>query len=161
VTYEPLQVVPIGHVVNDVHEVSDDYWGGVSSIIRLDAERFPPSTVQGLGEFSHLLVTFHFHLIDPAQVHLGARSPRDNPGWPATGTFVHRNMKRPNRLGVSFPRLLSIDGLDLHVQDLDAVDGTPVIDVAPFFREFGPQGPTHQPAWPTEMLLDYWASRDR
>lgn len=154
---EPIEVVPVAHVVSGRKEPTDDFWGGTQSIIRIDPGRFPVETVQGLDEFSHLVVVFHFHLVPPSEVHLGARSPRNNPDWPATGTFVHRNMRRPNRLGISFPRLLKVDGLDLHVEDLDAVDGTPVIDIAPWFKEFGPRGEVRQPAWPTEMLKDYWA----
>lgn len=155
---ESLEVEPIATVVGGRTEPTDDFWGGTRSVIRIDAERFPVDTVKGLDEFSHLVVVFRFHLIDPSQVHLGARSPRNNPDWPETGTFVHRNMRRPNRLGISFPRLLKVDGLDLHVEDLDAVDGTPVVDIAPWFREFGPRGEVRQPNWPTEMLADYWAS---
>lgn len=88
-----------------------------------------------------------------------ARSPRNNPAWPAIGTFVHRNHSRPNQLAVSFPRLLQIVGLDLHVADLDAIDGTPVYDLAPYFKEMGPRGEIREPAWPGEMLKDYWSAR--
>ncbi|MGW2597108.1 SAM-dependent methyltransferase [Streptomyces klenkii] len=153
---DPITVEPVATVVGGRTEPTDDYWGGTESIIRIDPDRFPAEIVQGLEEFSHLVVVYRFHLIAPSEVHLGARSPRNNPDWPRTGTFVHRNMKRPNRLGMSFPRLLKVDGLDLHVTDLDAIDGTPVIDIAPWFEEFGPRGQTRQPAWPGQMLENYW-----
>nr|WP_283247669.1 TrmO family methyltransferase [Streptomyces sp. I05A-00742] len=84
------------------------------------------------------------------------RCCRNNPEWPTTGTFVHRNHRRPAQIATSFPRLLGVDGRDLHVTDLDAVDGTPVIDIAPYFQEMGPRGPVREPAWPSEMLQDYW-----
>jgi hypothetical protein len=67
----------------------------------------------------------------------------------ATGPPWHRNMKRPNRLGYAYPRLLAVDGLGLQVQDPDAINGTPVIDIAPWFAEFGPQGEVHQPTGPS------------
>jgi tRNA (Thr-GGU) A37 N-methylase len=70
---------------------------------------------------------------------------------------VHRNHRRPNQLAISFPRLLGVDGLDLHVTDLDAINGTPVYDLAPYFKEMGPRGDVCEPAWPGEMLMDYWA----
>lgn len=76
------------------------------------------------------------------------------------GIFGHRNMRRRNWLGISRCRLLSVDGLDLHVEGLDAVEGTPVLDIKPWFEEMGPRGKTHQPAWPTEMLTDYYAAAD-
>ena len=65
-------------------------------------------------------------------------------------------MRRLNWIGVSRCRLLKVDGLDLHVEDLDAVDGTPVLDVKPRFAEFGPRGEVHQASWTTEMLTNYF-----
>ncbi|MFE0421816.1 SAM-dependent methyltransferase [Streptomyces sp. NPDC058953] len=152
---QELKISPVGIVVGGRTEPTDDRWTG-DAVIRLDPA-FPAEVVQGLAEFSHLVVVWHFHLASPDDVALHARSPRNDPRWPATGTFVHRNHRRPNQLAQSFPRLLSVDGLDLHVTDLDAVDGSPVYDLAPYFREMGPRGPVHQPAWPGEMLTDYWA----
>lgn len=69
-------------------------------------------------------------------------------------------MRRVNWLGVSRCNLLKVDGLDLHVEDLDAVDGTPVIDIKPWFDVMGPRGAVHEPAWPSEMLDLYYAPTD-
>ncbi|MBG0818432.1 SAM-dependent methyltransferase [Planomonospora sp. ID82291] len=151
---DSLTILPIGTVVGGRTEPTDDHWSG-TAIIRLNAD-FPLEVVQGLEEFSHLLVVWHFHRAAPEDVALHARSPRGNPAWPATGTFVHRNHRRPNQLAQSFPRLVKVDGLDLHVTDLDAIDGTPVYDLAPYFIEMGPRGAVREPAWPGEMLTDYW-----
>ncbi|MEV6670370.1 SAM-dependent methyltransferase [Streptomyces sp. NPDC051162] len=157
-TGQAIQVVPVAHVVGGRVEPTDDYWGGTQAIIRIDGDRFPPQATRGLDEFSHLEIVFHFHLTDPADLNLAARRPRDNPDWPEVGTFGHRNMRRFNRLGVSRCRLLKVDGLDLHVEDLDAVDGTPVIDIKPWFEEMGPRGEVRQPAWTGEMLSSYFAT---
>lgn len=155
------EVEPIATVVGGHTWVQDDYQGGIKSIIRFD-ESYPLETLQGIGEFSHLTVVWHFHLASPEDVQLHARSPRGNPHWPATGTFVHRNHRRPNQLAVSYPRLLDVQGRDLVVTDLDAVDGTPVLDLAPYFEQMGPRGAVRQPAWPGEMLDPaYWADAGR
>ncbi|WP_398919217.1 hypothetical protein [Streptomyces sp. 2132.2] len=53
------------------------------------------------------------------------------------------------------PHLVKVDGMDLHVADLDAIDGTPLYDVAPCFQEMRPRGQVRGPSWPTEMLPDY------
>lgn len=151
-----IDVETVAHVINDRAAVSDDYWGGIPSIIRL-RDDLPESTLAGLDEFSHLQVVFKFHLASPVDVHLGARSPRNDPRWAPSGTFAHRNHRRPAQIGISHPRLVKIDGRDIHVLDLDAVNGTPVIDIAPWFTQFGPRGEIHQPTWPEEMLADYWA----
>ncbi|MEV6683932.1 SAM-dependent methyltransferase [Streptomyces sp. NPDC051130] len=152
-----LQIEQIATVVGGHTTVADDYQGGVESVIRLD-DRFPLETLQGLDEFSHLTVLWHFHKASPDDVQLHARSPRGDTRWPATGTFVHRNHRRPNQLATSYPRLLRVVGRDLHVTDFDAVDGTPVYDIAPYFEQMGPRGQVCQPAWPQEMLEpNYWA----
>jgi len=158
-TDQPMQVEPIAHVVGGRIEPTDDYWGATQAIIRIDATRFDTDAIAGLDEFSHLEVIFRFHLTDPSDLNLGARRPRDNPHWPAVGIFGHRNMRRINWLGVSRCRLIRIDGLDLYVEELDAVDGTPVLDIKPWFREFGPRGEVKQAAWSTEMLRDYFGTR--
>jgi tRNA (Thr-GGU) A37 N-methylase len=154
---EVFEVAPIAHVVGGRIEPTDDYWGGNRSIIRIDDPRFSQDATVGLGEFSHLEVVFRFHLTDLTDLNFGARRPRDNPDWPEVGVFGHRNMRRINWLGVSRCRLLEVDGLDLHVEELDAVDGTPVLEIKPWFNEFGPRGRISQPRWPTEMLRDYFA----
>jgi tRNA (adenine37-N6)-methyltransferase len=153
---QTLEITPIGVVVGGRAEPTDDHWTE-TAIIRLNPG-FPAEVVQGLEEFSHLLVVWHFHRAAPGDVALHARRPRDNPAWPATGTFAHRNHRRPNQLAQSFPRLLKVEGLDLHVADLDAVDGSPVYDLAPYFIEMGPRGEVREPGWPAEMLKDYWGN---
>jgi tRNA (Thr-GGU) A37 N-methylase len=158
---EVFEVVPVAHVIGGRTEPTDDYWGGTRSVIRVDGTRFTTDATKGLDAFSHLEILFRFHLTDPTDLNLGARRPRGNPDWPEVGTFGHRNMRRLNWCGVSRCRLLKVDGLDLHVEDLDAVDGTPVLDIKPWFAEFGPRGDIHQPPWTTEMLQDYFAPAER
>ncbi|MFQ6229861.1 TrmO family methyltransferase [Nocardia sp. NPDC002869] len=155
-TDEVFEVVPVAHVIGGRREPTDDHWAGTESIIRLDGDRFTEESVQGLEDFSHLEVVFRFHLTDQTDLNFGARSARDNPDWPKVGIFGHRNMRRLNWLGVSRTRLLRIDGLDLHVAELDAVDGTPILDVKPWFTEFGPRGEVRQAPWSTEMLKNYF-----
>ena len=71
--------------------------------------------------------------------------------------FAQRAKMRPNRLGVSSCRLLGVEGLDLRVRGLDAVDGTPVLDVKPYVREFEPPpSDVRQPAWVGELMVQYW-----
>ena len=155
---ESFSVEPLAYVVGGRTEPTDDYWGGVRSIIRIDSTRFGPDAVAGLEDFSHLEIVFRFHLTDSTDLNLGARRARDNPEWPAVGIFGHRNMRRLNWLGVSRCRLIKVDGLDLHVEELDAVDGTPVLDIKPWFQEFGTRGEIKQAAWSQEMLVEYFAS---
>jgi tRNA (Thr-GGU) A37 N-methylase len=91
-------------------------------------------------------------------VQTAARHPRGNTEWPKVGIFAQRAKMRPNRIGVTTCRLLEVDGLTLRVQGLDAIDGTPVVDLKPYMREFGPRGDVRQPQWSTELMAGYWST---
>jgi tRNA-Thr(GGU) m(6)t(6)A37 methyltransferase TsaA len=151
-----MDVTPIGYVVGGRTEPVDDDWDAETATIRLDGARFTPDALKGLDAFSHLEVVYRFHLVDEDNVHTGARRPRGNPDWPEVGIFAQRGKDRPNRLGVSVCRIETVDGLDLHVRGLDAVDGTPVLDLKPAMREFLPRGELRQPAWASELMAGYW-----
>jgi tRNA (adenine37-N6)-methyltransferase len=150
-----ISLEPIGEVVGGRSTLDDDKWGAVESIIRLDVDRFESDVVTGLDACSHLCVVFQFHLVDETDIVFVARHPRGNPDWPKVGMFAQRAKMRPNRLGVSNCALVAVHDLDLHVRGLDAIDGTPVLDVKPVFRQFEPaQG--RQPTWATELMQEYY-----
>ena len=151
-------VAAIGRVVSARAGRRDDDWGGVESLIRLDGDRFTPAALAGLDEFSHVEVIFLFDRFDEEQVTTGSRHPRGNEAWPRVGIFAQRASSRPNRLGVTTCELLAVDGLDVRVRGLDAIDGTPVLDIKPHVREFEPRSAVRQPAWITELMAGYWGS---
>ena len=129
--HQPVTLRPIGVVRGGREAAEDDHWGDVEAVIELDPERVDETAAEGLQEFSHLEIVYLFHLVDETGVTTGARRPRGNPDWPEVGILAQRAKARPNRLGVSRCRLLEVDGLRLRVADLDAIDGTPVLDVKP------------------------------
>lgn len=152
-----ISLRPIGRVSNDRYDLDLDRWGGVESTIELDAGLFDPAALRGLEEFSHLEVIYHLDRIPLEAVHRGARHPRNDPRWPEVGIFAQRAAARPNRLAVTRCRLLGIAGLRLRVTGLDAVNGTPVLDIKPYLREFGPAGEVRQPPWATELMHGYFS----
>ena len=99
---------------------------------------------------------FYFHGVPDAKIETGARHPRGRTDWPLVGIFAQRGKNRPNRLGLCACKILSVSGLNIEVQGLDAIDGTPVLDLKPVMREFLPRGELTQPAWATELMRDYW-----
>jgi tRNA-Thr(GGU) m(6)t(6)A37 methyltransferase TsaA len=151
-------VQPVGSVTSSRGEPIDDDWDGVTASISLDGERFGPEALEGLETFSHVEVVYLFDRVDPAAVATGSRHPRGNADWPRVGIFAQRAKDRPNRLGVSICRLLGVDGLTLRVAGLDAIDGTPVLDIKPYLSEFAPRGDVHQPSWTRELMAGYWSS---
>lgn len=150
-------LVPVAVVRGGRAEVRDDDWDAERATIVLDGGRFDADALAGLDDFSHLEVVSLFDRVDPGGVETGARHPRGNAAWPRVGIFAQRAKDRPNRLGVSRCVLERVDGLTLHVAGLDAVDGTPVLDIKPYMSEFGPRGDVRQPAWSRELMAGYWA----
>jgi tRNA-Thr(GGU) m(6)t(6)A37 methyltransferase TsaA len=148
-------IEPVGRVIGGRKEAYEDNWRDVTALIRV-ADYLPLHATLGLSDFSHLEVVFLFDRLDPSKINTAARHPRGDPSYPVVGIFASRGPNRPNRLGVSRCRLLRVDGRDLHVADLDALDGTPVLDIKPYLREFGPAGPVTQPAWATDLMRRYY-----
>jgi tRNA (adenine37-N6)-methyltransferase len=154
---------PVGWVHSSEH-ISDqgsreDYWGDVVSEIHLDEKTFTPDALEGLSEFSHVEVLFYLHGVSETSVVSGRRHPRSNPNWPQVGIFAQRGKARPNRIAATVCRLLSVEGLTLKVQGLDAFNGSPVLDIKPVFAEFTPErNEIRQPEWSHELMADYFAS---
>lgn len=153
---EDINVRPVGTVVGGRSEPVDDNWASVRSMIRIDADQFGEESVAGLEAFSHLEVVYHFDQVDRAKIATGARHPRNREDWPKVGVFAQRGKNRPNLIGVSRCRIIEVDGFDIHVTDLDAIDGTPVLDVKPYMTEFAPIGDVRQPEWATELMRAYY-----
>jgi tRNA (adenine37-N6)-methyltransferase len=154
VTYE---VTPIGWVRSWRSEAIDDDWDTVDAEIELDPQRLGADAVAGLDAFSHVEVVFVFDQVEESQITTGARHPRGNPDWPEVGILAQRAKMRPNRIGVTACKLVGVAGLTVKVAGLDAIDGTPVLDLKPVMNEFLPRGEISQPAWAAELMSGYWS----
>lgn len=152
-----MVIEPIGFVKNSRKAVEDDYWGAVVSEIVIN-ETPGAEAILGLEDFSHAEVIFVFHLVDEKKIVTGARHPRNNPDYPKVGIFAQRGKNRPNRLGLTTVKILKREGNVLSVTGLDAIDGTPIIDIKPILKEFLPQEEIRQPQWATEIMQNYWKS---
>ncbi|MEY2398309.1 MAG: tRNA (adenine37-N6)-methyltransferase [Actinomycetota bacterium] len=151
-----LGITPIGYVRGGRVEAIDDDWGDVECTIELDADQFGPDVLAGLDAFSHVEIVYIFHLVADEEIETGARHPREREDWPLVGIFSQRGKGRPNRVGTTTCEIVSIDGLSLRVRGLDAIDGTPVIDIKPFMTAFAPRSAVREPVWAKELMADYW-----
>ncbi|MDN3904870.1 SAM-dependent methyltransferase [Arthrobacter sp. YD2] len=151
-----LRMEAIGAVSSSRSEVLDDDWDSENAVISLDPALFTEEALWGLAEFSHAEILFVFDQVPESKIERGARRPRGNTDWPLVGIFAQRGKNRPNRIGSTVVRIESVDGLSMKVSGLDAVDGTPVLDIKPFMAEFGPRGAVIQPRWATELMRGYW-----
>ena len=145
----------IATVRNARDDLADDDWGDVVSIIEL-APHVAPESIAGLEDFSHVEVLFLFDRVPDDEIEYLARHPRGNPAWPKVGIFAQRGKNRPNRLGACIAEIIKRDGRSLHVKGLDAINGTPVLDLKPVMNEFLPRTHVRQPQWATELMAQYW-----
>ena len=115
---------PVAQVRGGRLQPEDDSWDREVAEIVL-APRFGPEALAGLSDFSHLEVIFHFDQVAESEINTGARHPRGRTDWPLVGIFAQRGRNRPNRIGVSICRLLSVEGTRLKVRGLDAWTARP------------------------------------
>jgi tRNA-Thr(GGU) m(6)t(6)A37 methyltransferase TsaA len=156
---ETIVLTPIGYVQNARQVLADDEWGEVVSTVEL-VDSLPAEALDGIETFSHVEVIFYFHRVEENSIVTAARHPRNNPAWPRVGIFAQRGKNRPNRLGATVARVVRRDGRTLLLAGLDAVDGTPVLDIKPVMREFLPREPVVQPEWATALMENYWGQGD-
>jgi tRNA (adenine37-N6)-methyltransferase len=153
-----IVLTQLGQVRAPRTEAVDDFWGNTISTIELDSSTFTPDAVQGLTDFSHLLVVYYLDKVPDETVLWSAGHPRGNNGWPRVGIFAQRKKDRPNKIGVSICELLEVNGLTLKVKALDAIEGTPILDIKPHVKEFNPDSSkVRQPTWMSELMQDYYA----
>ena len=150
-----FQVHPIGTVKCAVNEMSQGNWATVDSEIHLDPEYAPG--LQGLEGFSHVLVVF---FLDRAQGFDLAkqllRRPRGMEDLQALGVFAQRTKFRPNPIGVTAVKLLGIEGNVVRVRGLDALDGTPVLDLKPYMPPFDRMEDVSMPPWVGRFIEGYF-----
>jgi len=149
-----IELSPIGTVKNSRKAAFDDNWENVISEIEL-ADYIPSEAFDGISDFSHLEIIYYFDkVISPNIIFSG--HPRENPTYPSVGIFSQRKKDRPNRIGICTVQLLEHYHRTIIVKYLDAIDGTPVIDIKPVFKEYQPKGEIKQPFWVADLMKNYW-----
>jgi tRNA (adenine37-N6)-methyltransferase len=132
-----LSMTPIGKV-----ELQKDG----SSILRISPPFVPG--LRGLDGFSHVQVLYWFDRNDtPEKRAILQVHPRNNPDNPLTGVFACRAPVRPNLIGLSVCRIVSVTGDAVRVEGLDAFDQTPLVDLKPFIPPDEPTRDIRLPAW--------------
>ncbi len=153
-----ISIRPIGAVCSSRKLVKDDDWDSEKMYVELDSSQFSEEALAGLLDFSHAEIIFYMDRVEPAKIETSARHPRGNLEWPKVGIFAQRGKNRPNQIGTTICKIVGIQGRVIYLEGLDAIDGTPVLDIKPWVAEFGPRGPTVQPKWISELMQGYWKS---
>lgn len=148
-----MQLQPIGFVKSPITEGIDCNWGEVKSEIHI-SESFS-SGLNGLNDFSHVIVVFYMH---KASVNLETdlvRHPQGRVDMPLIGIFAQRAKHRPNPIGVTSVPIISVESNVITVKGLDAIDGTPVLDIKPYFPIFD-RVDAKTPMWVDELMKGYF-----
>ena len=149
-----ITINPIGKVHCPVTLMSQGNWAQVVSEIHLEPAL--AGGLQGLEGFSHVLVVFWLDQIrafDPAKQLL--RKPRGMEDMHALGVFAQRTKYRPNPIGVTAVELVGIRDHVVSVRGLDALEGTPVLDVKPYIDAFDRKDVT-MPSWVAHVMEGYF-----
>lgn len=126
----PYQLRPVGRVRSPLADPADAPRQGDEGAPDAWIE-FDEGVAEGLADLQAGTDVIVLTWLDRARRDVLAVHPRDDPGRPLTGVFATRSADRPNPVGLHRVRVLAIDGTRLAVRPLEAVDGTPVIDVKP------------------------------
>ncbi len=148
-----ILIRPIGFVTNKRFEKSDKNWSAIESQIELTSE-FDSESLEGIESFSHLEILYYFHKSE--KEFKGSEHPRGDKKYPKVGIFAQRKKDRPNHIGTTIVNLIRREEKIVIVSNLDAIDGTPVLDIKPVFKEYLPKGNVKQPDWTNALMKEYW-----
>lgn len=149
-----MKFKPIGVVKSVVKEQIDEGWGEVISQIVLKKKY--TAGLEGLKNFSHILVIFHMH---EAKFDLQkdlVRRPQGRKDMPQIGIFAQRAKHRPNPIGITAVKLMEFRKNVLRVKGLDAINGTPVLDIKPYFPQFDRISRPLVPSWVKRLMKNYF-----
>jgi tRNA (adenine37-N6)-methyltransferase len=149
-----IEVTPIGFVKNSRKEPVDDNWETIIAEIEI-ADHIPAESLNNISDFSHLEIIYYFNKVKKNDIVFSGR-PRGNPNYPLVGIFGQRKKDRPNQIGLTTVELLEHNGRTIKVKFLDAIDGTPILDIKPVFKEFQPKTEIKQPIWVADLMKNYW-----
>jgi tRNA-Thr(GGU) m(6)t(6)A37 methyltransferase TsaA len=149
-----MNLATIGTVRSAAVDAIDEGWGEVESAIHVD-EEFARG-LDGIEQFSHVLVVFWMHEAEFKAERDLVRRPRGRRDMPEAGIFAQRARHRPNPIGITAVRLLGREGNVVRVRGLDAIDGTPVLDIKPYVPVYDRVGDAVVPAWMDALMEGYF-----
>lgn len=149
-----MNIQAIGIVKSPVKQPVDENWGEVIAEVELKSSLARGLT--GIEQFSHAIVVFLMHQYSfPPATDL-VRRPRERADMPEVGIFAQRAKHRPNPIGVTAVELIEVRGNVLVVKGLDAIDGTPVLDIKPYVPVFDSRPNAVVPEWIERLMEGYF-----
>jgi tRNA-Thr(GGU) m(6)t(6)A37 methyltransferase TsaA len=143
ITYHPIGTIHTPFKSREGMPIQPTGAQGIRGRIEID-----PAFEAGLDDlegFSHIFLLYHLHLSDGYSLTVTPFMD-DTP----RGVFATRAPRRPNSIGLSIVRLVSVAGPTLHVEGVDVVDGTPLLDLKPYIPSLNPPDETVRIGWLTD-----------
>jgi len=150
---EKIVLTPIGTVKNSVKNRKDSSWGDDVSLIILDEQY--KCGLKGLENFSHAVILFHLDKAKYEKERHLQRHPQNRDDMPLVGIFSQRGKDRPNRIGITSVEIVSVEEGILAVKGLDAIDGTPVLDIKPYYPAYDKKNAS-VPEWVDRVMEHYF-----
>ena len=149
-----MQIEPVGVVRSPVKEALDEHWGDVIAEIHVRPELAPG--LKGIEQWSHVMVVYSMHeaRFDPGRDLV--YQPRGREDMPELGVFAQRERVRPNGIGVSAAEIVRVTEGVLTVRRLDAIDGTPVLDIKPWAEVYDNVSGALTPIWFLRLMQGYF-----
>jgi tRNA-Thr(GGU) m(6)t(6)A37 methyltransferase TsaA len=141
-----ISLKPIGIVRNKVRQPPRSPYDLNKVVSEIEIDQSLTEALDNLDEFSHIIILYWMHKVTteppPTKVH-----PKGKLELPLVGLFATRSPKRPNPIGKATVRLIKCEGNVLTVKGLDAIDGTPVIDIKPYLPRHDSVARAKAPWW--------------
>jgi len=129
ITLRPIGVIHSPHRRTEETPIQPVYARGIKGTAEIFDEYV--GGLRDLGGFSHIYLIYHFHKAKPSRL-IVKPFLEDTPH----GVFATRAPCRPNPIGFSVVRLVKVEGNVLHLEDVDVLDGTPLLDIKPYIPRF-------------------------
>ena len=143
-----MNLTPIGFVKNNITEPKREDWKTVTSEIIINEDL--KEALSRIDEFSHIIVIYWMHKLPPSQHSVIKVHPKGNQNLPLVGVFASRSPARPNPIGITTVKLMERQDNVLKVTGLDAIDGTPVLDIKPYIPDQDSTSEIKTPGWLTK-----------
>ena len=144
----------IGNISSSVKEQTDLNWGKVESKIVVDPELSEGLT--GLSDFSHIIVVYYLNEAKFIKEKHLIRRPQGREDMPMVGILSQRAKDRPNQIGITSVELVSVKDNVITVRGLDAIDGTPVLDIKPYYPIYDSKNEAKVPNWVNVLMKEYF-----
>ncbi|MFV0394270.1 MAG: tRNA (N6-threonylcarbamoyladenosine(37)-N6)-methyltransferase TrmO [Coprobacillaceae bacterium] len=149
-----MDIVPIGYVKNEIRRRKDEAWGKEISDIIIDIDL--QDGMHGLEDFSHAVIIYHLNQANFKKEDHLQRRPQNRKDMPKDGIFSQRAKNRPNQLGMTTVEICRITDNILTVKGLDAIDGTPILDIKPYYPQYDCKENVKVPSWVNTLMDNYF-----